>query len=71
MFNGRGHTSETPYFDVSVKGTIPGLDMSVTREETLKSLLEGVVFQIKMNPDILRESGYTVNELRIIGGLFL
>lgn len=45
--------------------------MSVTREETLKSLLEGVVFQIKMNPDILRESGYTVNELRIIGGLFL
>lgn len=60
--------SGTPYFDVKVKGTILGLDMSVTREEILKSLLEGVAFEIKLNLDILKESGYTVNELRIIGG---
>lgn len=60
--------SGTPYFDVRVKGTILGLDMSVTREEILKSLLEGVAYEIKLNLDILRESGYKVNELRIIGG---
>lgn len=58
----------TPYFDVSVKGAILGLDMSVTRAEIMKALLEGVAFEIKLNLDILRESGYEVKELRVIGG---
>jgi xylulokinase len=58
----------TPYFDVSVKGAILGLDMSVTRAEIMKALLEGVAFEIKLNLDILRESGYEVKELRAIGG---
>ena len=58
----------TPYFDVSVKGAILGLDMSTTREEIMKALLEGVAFEIKLNLDILRESGYEVKELRVIGG---
>lgn len=60
--------SGTPYFDVSVKGAILGLDMSVTRKEILKALLEGVAFEIKLNLDILEQSGYKVKELRIIGG---
>jgi len=60
--------SGTPYFDVSVKGAILGLDMSVTREEILKALLEGVAFEIKLNLDILHQSGYEVKELRVIGG---
>jgi xylulokinase len=58
----------TPYFDVSVKGAIIGLDMHTTREEIMKALLEGVAFEIKLNLEILRESGYEVKELRIIGG---
>jgi xylulokinase len=58
----------TPYFDVSVKGAILGMDMSTTREEIMKGLLEGVAFEIKLNLDILRESGYEVKELRVIGG---
>jgi xylulokinase len=58
----------TPYFDVSVKGAITGLGLSTTKEEMLKALLEGVAFEIKLNLDILRESGYNVRELRIIGG---
>ncbi len=58
----------TPYFDVSVKGAILGLDMSSTREEIMRALLEGVAFEIKLNLEILRESGYEVKELRIIGG---
>lgn len=60
--------SGTPYFDVSVKGAILGLDMSTTREEILKALLEGVAFEIKLNLDILQQSGYKVRELRAIGG---
>ncbi len=58
----------TPYFDVSVKGAITGLDMSTTRGEIMRALLEGVAFEIRLNLDILRESGYKVNELRLIGG---
>jgi len=60
--------SGTPYFDVSVKGAILGLDMSVSREEIMKALLEGVAFEIKLNLDILKQSGYEVKELRVIGG---
>ena len=58
----------TPYFDVSVKGAIFGLDFSTTHEEILKALLEGVAFEMKLNLDILKQSGYEVNELRAIGG---
>ena len=58
----------TPYFDVSIKGAILGLDMSSTREEIMRALLEGVAFEIKLNLEILRESGYEVKELRVIGG---
>jgi xylulokinase len=34
----------------------------------MKALLEGVAFEIKLNLEILRESGYEVKELRVIGG---
>jgi len=60
--------SGTPYFDISVKGAILGLDLSTTRGEIMKALLEGVAFEIKLNLDILEKSGYVVNELRVIGG---
>jgi xylulokinase len=60
--------SGTPYFDVSVKGAIFGLNLSTTREEILKALLEGVAFEIKLNLDILEQSGLEVKELRAIGG---
>ena len=60
--------SGTPYFDVSVKGAILGLDLSTTRGEIMKALLEGVAFEIKLNLEILKQSGYEVNEIRVIGG---
>jgi xylulokinase len=60
--------SGTPYFDISVKGAIFGLDLSTTRGEILKALLEGVAFEVKLNLDIIQRSGYEVNELRVIGG---
>ncbi len=60
--------SGTPYFDVSVKGAILGLDLSVTREEIMKALLEGVALEVRLNIEILKKSGYEVKELRVIGG---
>jgi len=58
----------TPYFDTSVKGAILGLDLSTTRKEIMKALLEGVAFEMKLNLEILKQSGCEVNELRVIGG---
>ena len=58
----------TPYFDTSARGAIIGLDLSTTRGEIIKALLEGVAFEIRLNLEILEKSGYGVNELRVIGG---
>jgi xylulokinase len=60
--------SATPYFDTTVKGTILGLELSTTRGEILKALIEGVAFEIRLNLEFLEQAGYTVNELRAIGG---
>jgi len=60
--------SGTPHFDVSVKGAIFGLDLTVSKSEILKALLEGVALEMRLNLDILAKSGYQVNELRLIGG---
>lgn len=60
--------SATPYFDTKVKGTILGLDLSATRGEILKALIEGVALEIRLNLEFLEQAGYKVNELRAIGG---
>ncbi|MFW6137676.1 MAG: FGGY-family carbohydrate kinase [Spirochaetota bacterium] len=58
----------TPYFDTEATGAILGLNLSTTREEVLRTLLEGVAFEMRLNLDLLETSGIPVNELRAIGG---
>jgi len=58
----------TPYFDTKVKGAILGLDLSTTREEIMKALLEGVAFEMRLNLEILEQAGYKIHELIAIGG---
>jgi xylulokinase len=58
----------TPYFDANAAGAILGLKLSTTREEILKSLLEGVAFEMRLNLELLERSGYSVHELRATGG---
>lgn len=60
--------SGTPYFDTKVKGAILGLDLSTTREEIMKALLEGVALEMRLNLEILEQAGYSIHELRAIGG---
>lgn len=60
--------SGTPYFDTKTKGAILGLDLSTTREEIMKALLEGVALEMRLNLDILEKAGYAIEELRAIGG---
>ena len=58
----------TPHFDVSPTGAILGLDLSTTKGEFVKSLLEGTTYEMKLNVEILANAGVEINELRAIGG---
>lgn len=60
--------SGTPYFDTETPGAIVGWRMTSTRGEMLRSLLEGVTFEMRLNLDILESSGCPIDELRVIGG---
>jgi xylulokinase len=60
--------SGTPYFDLGTPGAILGLRLSTTRGEILRALLEGVALEMRLNLEILRESGCEISELRAIGG---
>ncbi len=61
-------TSGTPHFDSNVPGALLGLRLSSSRAEILRALLEGVVFEMRLNLEILERSGGGIRELRLIGG---
>jgi xylulokinase len=60
--------SGTPYFDTSATGAILGLKLSTKRSDIIRALLEGVALEMRLNLDILEQSGYKVDELYAIGG---
>jgi xylulokinase len=60
--------SGTPYFDINTKGAVFGLQLSTSRGEFIRALLEGVAFEMRLNLEILEKSGHKINELRAIGG---
>jgi sugar (pentulose or hexulose) kinase len=60
--------SGTPYFDLRTPGAILGLRLSTTRGEILRALREGVAMEMRLNLEVLRESGCEIRELRAVGG---
>lgn len=60
--------SGTPTFDTASKGAILGLTFGASRTDIAKAILEGVTFELRVNLDLLREGGVSINELRAIGG---
>jgi xylulokinase len=60
--------SGTPTFDTASKGAVLGLTFSTTKVEVAKALLEGLTFELRVNLDLLREGGVTIDEMRAIGG---
>jgi xylulokinase len=60
--------SGTPYFDARVPGAILGLRLTTTRGEVLRALIEGVAMEMRLNLEVLAESGLAVRQLRAIGG---
>ncbi len=60
--------SGTPYFDAHVPGAILGLRLATTRGEVLRALMEGIAMEMRLNLEVLTESGLRVRQLRAIGG---
>ncbi len=58
----------TPYFDAQARGAIVGLQLSTTKPEVTKAVLEGITFELRLNLELLEASGVAVNELRAVGG---
>ena len=60
--------SGTPFFDTDTPGAILGLRMTTTRYDILKSLLEAVLLEMKLNLELLMESGMKIDKLIATGG---
>jgi xylulokinase len=58
----------TPHFDTRSKGVIAGLQLSTTRGEIVRAVLEGVTYEMALNADVLRECGTPIASFRAIGG---
>jgi xylulokinase len=63
-FSGSG----TPWLDTSSKGAILGLTFATNRSVLAKAVLEGLTFELRINLDLLRKAGVTINELHAVGG---
>ena len=58
----------TPYFDTSAKGAIIGLQLTTTKGEITKALLEGVTMEMKLNLKLMEKSGMQINTFIATGG---
>ena len=47
---------------------IAGLQLSTTRGEIVRAVLEGVTYEMALNADVLRECGTPIASFRAIGG---
>jgi len=58
----------SPHWKNKTKGAFYGLSLSTSIGDLVRSLLEGVAFQIKENLEILEELTGEVKEIRVFGG---
>jgi len=60
--------SGTPTLDTRSKGAVLGLTFTTNRASLAKAILEGLTFELRINLDLLRDSGIAIHELRAVGG---
>ncbi len=60
--------SGTPTLDTSSRGAILGLTFATDLPALAKAILEGLTFELRINLDLLRDSGITIRELHAVGG---
>ena len=57
-----------PYWNPYARGLIYGLSLGHKRRDIIRSILEGVAFEVKKNIEIFRELGIAPKELKLTGG---
>jgi len=60
--------SGTPYLDPVPRGTIIGLSVGTGKKDIFKSMIEGMIFEIKLNVELLEQAGIRIDEIRATGG---
>jgi len=63
-FSGSG----TPTLDTTSRGAFLGMTFATTQTDMAKAILEGLTFELRVNLDLLRESGIEIKELHAVGG---
>lgn len=58
-----------PYDDPRSKGLLLGLNFKTEKKEILKSIYEGIAFDLKLNYDnLLAKTGFKISQIRAVGG---
>lgn len=60
--------ASSPYWFEDAKGLFYGITLSTGTSEIVRSVFEGIAFQIKSNLDVMEELTGNVEELRVFGG---
>ena len=58
----------TPWLDPQALGAFLGLRLTTTRKEMVKAILEGILYEIRLNGELLRASGADIGLYKAIGG---
>jgi len=61
-------TAGTPWLDPRALGAILGMRLTTTRKEVVKAILEGIIYEIRLNAELLRASGVEIGLYKAIGG---
>lgn len=57
-----------PYWNPDAKGLLYGLTLAHDRRDIIRSIIEGVCFEIRKTLEVFSELGLDISELRIAGG---
>jgi len=58
----------TPIFDPKARGIIAGLSLGHTRGDIYRALLEGVAYAIRMNLEVMNQTGANIDHAVAVGG---
>ncbi len=58
----------SPEFDLNAKGIFAGISLNMTKGHFVRAIMESVACIIKANIESLEQMGYSIKEIRVLGG---